>query len=184
MVKLLALIFMLGNAQASTLVSIINDEGQAMSKLFDTEAEADTYIANTKSKWGKLAGWRPDNCAGQVATRVNEYGYTEYNCPDDFTATKSDNTAAIATQDALIQIKKDMSFGSSLYANIRLLNAGKDKATRDAMRATFSTIRDALLDGDICSAKVDIAAIVPDANITAGNITTVTAMIDAYKVCI
>jgi len=183
MVKLF-IFFISFSVNASTLVSITNSDGVDLWQEFDTLIEADNYISKTKHRWGKLAGWRSDNCVGQTATRVNSFGFTEYNCPDQFTITKTDTTAKKAAQSALIKIKKDMDFGKSLYANIRLMNAGKSKAVRDAMRASFVTIRDALLDGDICSARVDISAIVPDANITAQNIADVLSLIDGYKTCI
>jgi len=185
MVKLLLIFLISFNLNASTLVSITNSEGQQMSKDFDTDQEADAYISthSVNGSWGRPQEWRSIECAGFLQTRLDIMSQTEWECPQEFTATKSDTTASTAAKVALEVIVNDMGFGKSLYAKIRLMNAGKSKAVRDAMRVSLSPIRDALLDGDICSARTDIAAITPDANITAQNLTDVLALIDAYKTC-
>lgn len=129
------------------------------SETFNTEEEKDKWLASemTRPYWNEL-----------FTTSV----------------TLIDNSIKPAVKSAIDVIKYDMACGKNIYANIRLLNDGKSKAVRDAMRATFSPIRDALLDGDLCSAKVDIAAITPDANITAENKTAIDGMINDCKVCL
>jgi len=186
MVKLLLLVLLFTNTVlASTLVNVTKINGEAIWQELDTEILADEYIANTKHKWGKLAGWRTDDCVGQTGTRIHALNFTEYNCPDEFTVTKTDTTIARAAREALKTIEKDMAFGKSLYAKIRLLNVGKTEAVRDAMRVAFEPIRSALFDGDICSAKSKIAVVTVDANITAENISYVLGLInDGGYACI
>jgi len=188
MVKLLILMFISGYAHASTLVSITNSEGQSMSQEFNTEAEADTYILNTKHRWGKSTGWRRDNCIGQTATRIDAYGTVEYNCPDEFTVTKTDTTAAVAAKNALKDLQEDISFGINLYSQVILMistKPGMTRIQRRAIRATFADIRLDLYAGQLCDARDDIISNVsPTATITQANIDSVVNLINAYKVCI
>ena len=89
-----------------------------------------------------------------------------------------------AQADALKEVEQDMSAGKEIYAKVRILNKSKTKAQRKILRTSLSSIRDALLDGDICGARDDITGIAVDGTLVkAEDITAVLALIDAYKVC-
>jgi len=62
------------------------------------------------------------------------------------------------------KVLKDMDFGKNLYAEIRVLNISKSltKQQKKDMKILFKNIRDFIYDGDICSAREEIAAITPD----------------------
>ena len=177
-------------SKAAWRVDVTNKDDQMMSKEFDTEADADTYIASMEAKeqWGKDVHESRSCLKGFTTQRdvvALEETYTLYMCLKEYTTNKTDITAARELEDQKKEIAEDMSFGKSLYVDIRQLNAGKTMAERNAMRSRFSDLRDALLDGDICSARASIAAIGDsDADVTVAQRDAVLAAIDAYKTCL
>lgn len=182
---LIALLLISINANARIKIDILNGEGQPMVNEFNTQEEADAYIlkAVKRGDWGK-ASWVETDCGNSFETRTNPLtSITEYLCPQNFTVGTSDITTQHTKKVAKDQIKKDMEFGRDLYAEIRLINTGKSKAVRDGMRSSFRAIREALFDGDICSAKTDIAGINPNANISQASIDFILGKINSYKTC-
>lgn len=99
---------------------------------------------------------------------------------------ESDKAAKAAQEAALDSQFKDMDFGKELYAKVMLLNKSKglSKAQRKQLRKDLKDIRDDLADGDICSAREDISALVADGTlIREEDKTAVLALIDANKTC-
>lgn len=91
-------------------------------------------------------------------------GTGEYLAVED-SVKKASHLSSIAAkeqlQGAVTGIVSDMVFGRDLYAQARLLSISKglDRAQRKLMRSELEAARDDLFDGDICSAKIEIAAI-------------------------
>ncbi len=91
-----------------------------------------------------------------------------------------------AQSDAIGLVLKDMSFGKNIYAAVRVMSKvkGLNKGQRKTLKSNLSEIRDSLLDGDICSARADIAGLTADGTlIKAENLTSVLAAIDAKYTC-
>jgi len=81
---------------------------------------------------------------------------------------------------------KDMDFGKTLYAKIMLMNKAKglSKAQRKQMRRDLKEIKEDILDGDLCSAKAEIEALVADeVVIHTSDKTKIIDTIQAFKNC-
>jgi len=81
----------------------------------------------------------------------------------------------------------DMKFGQKLYAMVKVLNKqkGLSKAQRKGLKSTLKTIKDSMFDGDLCEARSEISAIVPDGTlISSSDITLILSKMDAYKTCL
>jgi hypothetical protein len=81
---------------------------------------------------------------------------------------------------------KDMEFGKRLYAQVQLLNKGKglSKAQRRQLRKDLKTMRDDLLDGNVCNVRADLVALPANGTtILEADKTALLAKIDAYKTC-
>ncbi len=80
----------------------------------------------------------------------------------------------------------DMDFGRKIYASVQVLNESKglSKGQRRTLRADLEVIRDDLMDGNICDARFDIAALTTDPIVIRDeDVTAVLAKLDAYKTC-
>lgn len=80
-----------------------------------------------------------------------------------------------------------MAFGKKIYVSVLLLNKAKglSKAQKRQLRKDLKEIRDDLFDGSICSAREDIAVLIPDGVlIKASDISLILSKIDAFKTCI
>lgn len=112
------LLFLSINAFADFKIDIVNHEGQSMSKEFKTESEADTYILNTKHRWG-----------------------TED--PKNYSVTKTDITAAktfaVIEQVALAK----MSCARLVKAHVGALNLVNGK-TQEQITAIMTTYKDVI----------------------------------------
>lgn len=99
-----------------------------------------------------------------------------------------ESTKAIKkAEDDAIQAKiADMDLGKKLYAIVQIKNKmkGLSKGQRRTLRTNLSTIKEDLMDGNLCDARVDIAALTADGTlILSSDITEILAKIDAYKTC-
>lgn len=190
----LLLFFLSNNLLADIKIDVINNvTGRTYSAKFETQPELDIWkseqIAN--DSWGKKDRWLKkeigDVCANGERTFGNivEGFYQECFYPVEYTITETDITTQIQAEKALKEIKKDMNFGSDLYAKIRLKSMQKSltKAQRKQMRNDFASVRDDLFDGDICSAREDVAAINNNPIITNADRDEIVALIDLYKTC-
>ena len=98
----------------------------------------------------------------------------------------SSKATADAQKLALDSQVYDMDFGKKLYAGVMLMNKsnGLSKAQRKQLRNDLKDIRSDLFDGDICSAREDIDALVADeVLIKSADKSAILAKIDAYKTC-
>jgi len=89
-------------------------------------------------------------------------------------------------EDAIDTRLKDMKFGQKLYAIVQVMNVkkGLTRPQRKLMRQNLKAIRDDLMDGDICSVRSEVAALVADGVlIKASDIAAILAKIDSYKTC-
>ncbi|MEE8298415.1 MAG: hypothetical protein V3R67_03450 [Thermodesulfobacteriota bacterium] len=94
-------------------------------------------------------------------------------------------------------LKKNISFGKTLYLSVQLTNDSKgiSMAQKDQLRIDVKPIKDKLFDGRICDAREDISNLVStgiitelacffvDCLITQADIDTFLASIDTYKNC-
>jgi len=101
-------------------------------------------------------------------------------------AYENNKSTKLAEETAIEDRLKDMEFGRRIYAIVQLSNKQKGLSIgqRRTLRANLSSIRDDLIDGNICDAKADISAISPDGTlITQSDIDSVTNEINGYKSC-
>lgn len=191
--KLLILSFIFSvSALAQYKVEIINYENREMSQECKTKAKCREYIARVEHKWGKKQRWQRKPCPKEsdlIETRdvVNEIdSFTEYHCKQNYSVSKPiDISEEVDDRAALKEIEKDMAFGKSLYAKIRLLfkKAKLSRAQRKASRKQFSSIREDLFDGDICSARASIMEIEVNPIITVHRKAKTIKAIDKYTKC-
>jgi hypothetical protein len=115
--------------------------------------------------------------SGRKIVVVDEALKTTYDADQ---ATKAVTKAAMDAQ------LKDMRDGKEIYAKIMLANKARlTTAQRATMRTNFALIRDYFLDGEICLAKTDVDAIVPDGIIIRQEDKDSTlTLIASYKTCI
>lgn len=91
-----------------------------------------------------------------------------------------------AEQNAINSRLSDMQFGQKLYAIVQVLNKqkGLSKAQRNQMRNELKTIRDDLLDGNICEVREQVLQLTIDGTkITNNDVSAILAKIDEYKTC-
>lgn len=115
--------------------------------------------------------------AGYQRAVVNETLKTQW---------EAERAAKRAEREAVQSQIKDMNFGRSLYASVQLLNKGKglSKAQRRQLRQDLKTMRDDLLDGNICDVRADLVALPANGTtIREEDKTVLLAKIDAYKTC-
>jgi hypothetical protein len=99
---------------------------------------------------------------------------------------EAERAAKKAERQAVQSQVKDMDFGRQVYAAIQLLNKGKglSKAQRRTLRQNLKTMRDDLLDGNICDVRADLVALSADGTlIREADKTAILARLDAYKTC-
>lgn len=115
--------------------------------------------------------------SGMKKVRIDETLKTQYE-----TAKASQKAQEQAVEGQL----EDMAFGKRLYASVQLLNKGKGltKAQRRTLRQNLKTMRDDLMDGNICDVRSDLEALAADGTlIREADKTAFLAKIDAYKTC-
>lgn len=99
---------------------------------------------------------------------------------------EAEQAAKKAERDAVNSQLKDMDFGRALYARVQLLNKGKglSKAQRRQLRQTLGTMRDDLMDGNICDVRADLIALSADGTlIREEDKTAILSKIDSFKSC-
>ncbi len=158
---------------------------------FDTEMGADAYISKNKKSWGRDQGWYRVACDSPIQTReVEELGLTitEYECPQNYTVTKSDITTQRADEALLEIISKNRKCGESVINYINLLNTKKALADPSITTATiksflsdYSDIMNMLSSGSISTAIDEITNEPETALVTASDKTAIINKINSCK---
>lgn len=173
---------------AKVKLNITNSEGQQMSKEFESLTEANDYIAQFKSKWGRDAGWLRFDCGNSTSTRiVEELGenITEYDCPATYTTSITDITTESTFRTLEEMAAKNMSCGKSVKAFIGALNVSKGLTQTQIKQIilTYAEINSYLDGGALDTAITEIALLTADGVlITESDKTNIVSKINSCKV--
>lgn len=173
MIKILLLLISFNAFSAVKLTITNSTTGRNYEAVFNTVLEANAWKAEqiSDNSWGLPGQY---TICGQTPALLNVSTHCE------------DVTAQISAQESVIQLRKDINFGQSLYEKITIMiNAkpGMNKATRRATRSSFSDITLDLKAGQLCDAKEDISAIVPGSVVTQADKDLIISLISNYKTC-
>tara|TARA_Y100000296_G_C5180060_1_gene263658 strand:+ start:878 stop:1453 length:576 start_codon:yes stop_codon:yes gene_type:complete len=166
--KYILLLLLPINLYAVTLLEIINKDGQALSKKFETEEQADAYVIANKHNWGIDAGWYRERCDNYISTRgaMDELDVPviEYNCPATYSISKSD----ITQQELFKKIKglasQNIACGESVKAFVGAINITKGLTNTQIsqMIQTYSTVNELLSGGALDTAIETLQAMSAD----------------------
>ena len=156
-------------SKAAWKVEITNKDDQAMSKEFDTEAEADAYIANMEAKeqWGKDVHEARSCLKGFTTQRdvtEDEETYILYMCNKEYSTTKTDITSERLQRDLEKLAAKNIECGRSVKAYIGAVNVSKllTSAQIKQMLNTYEEVNRMLDGGALDTAIEEMNALTPD----------------------